>query len=262
MPARRIEVLPRPDWPNRIVSELALHAARQLGDLLVAAVEIGARLLGERVEAQPGMLGVDRRFAHCCCQEVPRWPCFQSWRGGEQILQAAREFGRDFSTRQAREMQRLESLRHLRDGGVRLVDAHRQDEQRALGDVARAVDGVAPLAAEISLEPALRGRRDDRHEIGAAGDVALDLAIVVVAALEALQVEPGRDAAGVEAGLEFLHGGQILARVADEDRVAPASRAPAAGSAAQAEPRSMTSPGLWRTVQRRCSSSTNFSAPL
>ncbi len=39
--------------------QLALHAARELGDLLLAAVEIAARLLGERREAEPRMLRVD-----------------------------------------------------------------------------------------------------------------------------------------------------------------------------------------------------------
>ena len=40
--------------------QLALHAAGELGDLLLAAVEIAARLLGERREAEPRMLRVDR----------------------------------------------------------------------------------------------------------------------------------------------------------------------------------------------------------
>ncbi len=39
--------------------ELALNAARELGDLLLAAVEVAARLLGERREAEPRMLRVD-----------------------------------------------------------------------------------------------------------------------------------------------------------------------------------------------------------
>ena len=39
--------------------ELALHASPEFGDLLVAPVEIGARLLGEGGEAQPGILWID-----------------------------------------------------------------------------------------------------------------------------------------------------------------------------------------------------------
>jgi hypothetical protein len=40
--------------------QLALHAARELADLLFAAVELAAGLLGEGGEAEPGMLGIDR----------------------------------------------------------------------------------------------------------------------------------------------------------------------------------------------------------
>ena len=40
--------------------ELALHATRELGDLLVAAEEESPRVLGERGEAEPGMAIVDR----------------------------------------------------------------------------------------------------------------------------------------------------------------------------------------------------------
>src|SRR5205814_10513331 len=77
----------------------------------------------------------------------------------------------------------------------------------------------APLAAEVALEAALGGRRNYRHEVRAARDVALDLPIVVVAALESVEIEPGRHAGGVEPCLELLDGGQVFARVADEDRV-------------------------------------------
>src|SRR6202034_798874 len=52
-----------------------------------------------------------------------------------------------------------------------------------------------------------------------ARDVAADLAVVVVARLEALLVEPGGDTGGVQPRLDLLHGGQVLARIADEHRV-------------------------------------------
>ena len=153
-----------------------------------------------------------------------------------------------------------EFVRHLRAPAVGVVDAHRQDEHGAVGDVAGTVDGVAPFAAEIALEPALRRRGDDWNEERAAGDVALDLAVVIVAALQALQVEPGLDAGRVEAGLHLLHGRQVFARVADEDRVVGHF---ALGRQETLRRRAQRNDfaGLAR-VQRRCSSSTNFSAPL
>ena len=40
--------------------QLALHPAAELGGLLLAAMEIATRLLGEGNESKPGMLGVDR----------------------------------------------------------------------------------------------------------------------------------------------------------------------------------------------------------
>src|SRR5439155_20721156 len=109
--------------------------------------------------------------------------------GREEIPQAPDELGRDLAAGKTREIQRLELVRHMRSGDVGVVDAHRQDEERALGDVARAVDRVAPLAAEVALEAALGGRRNDRHEVRAAREVALDLPIVVVAALETVEIE-------------------------------------------------------------------------
>src|SRR5262249_57423392 len=120
---------------------------------------------------------------------------------------------------QPREVQRLESLRYLRVAGIGVVDAHRQDEERPFGDVARTIERVAPLAAEVGFQPALGRARDDRNEVRAPRDVALDLAIVVVAAFEALEIEPGLHACRVEPALELLHGRQILARVAYEHRL-------------------------------------------
>jgi len=66
-------------------------------------------------------------------------------------------------------MDGLESFGHERGGLRGLVDADGRDEDGALGHVAGAVDGVAPFAPEVGLEPALRGGRDDRQaESGAA----------------------------------------------------------------------------------------------
>jgi len=59
MPARRIDVLPRPT-PEQIREQLALHAPAKLGDLLIAPVEKCARLLRERREAEPRVLRIDR----------------------------------------------------------------------------------------------------------------------------------------------------------------------------------------------------------
>ena len=49
--------------------ELALHPPRQLGDLLVPTVEVGARLFGKRSQAEPRMALVDRRRAGLLCAE-------------------------------------------------------------------------------------------------------------------------------------------------------------------------------------------------
>ncbi len=51
--------LAKPGLPEEDREQLALHAARELGHLLFAAVEIAARLLGERVESEPRMLRID-----------------------------------------------------------------------------------------------------------------------------------------------------------------------------------------------------------
>ena len=114
---------------------------------------------------------------------------------------------------------------------------------------------VAPLAPEVALEAALRVGRDDRDEIGAARDVALDLAVVVVADLEPVHVEPGRDAGGLEPGLDLLHGGQVLARIADEHgvvgHVAGRRRESVCGGARGAA----AVAGLRRAASRSCSSS-------
>ena len=64
----------------------------------------------------------------------------------------------------------------------------------------------------------LGGGRDHRDEIRAARDVALDLAIVVVASLEPVHVEPGGDAGRFQSRLDPLDGGQVVAGVADEHR--------------------------------------------
>ncbi len=140
-------------------------------------------------------------------------------RDDRNSLHAARELRRDFAARQSREMHGLELVGHARPRAVGVVDAHGKDEHRAVGHVARAVDRITPFAAEIAFDAALGGRRDDRDEIRAAGDVVLDLAVVVVAAFEPLEVEPRRHARRVEAGLEALHRRQVVARVADEDGV-------------------------------------------
>src|SRR6185295_2850942 len=44
--------------------QLSLHASRQLGDLVLAAVEESARRLAERVEAEPGLRRIDGRLGH------------------------------------------------------------------------------------------------------------------------------------------------------------------------------------------------------
>jgi hypothetical protein len=74
----------------------------------------------------------------------------------EEILEATLEFGRDFAAGEPREVQRLEFVRHVGGGHVRVVDAHGQDEQCTLRDVARAVDRVTPFAAEVAFKTALR----------------------------------------------------------------------------------------------------------
>ena len=116
-------------------------------------------------------------------------------------------------------MQRLEAVRHECLGRSRAVDGHRQDEERAVSHVPDPIHCIAPLAAEISLEAPLGVHRHHRNEVRAAADVPLDLAIVIVADLQSVHVEPGRDACRLEASLNLLHGGEVLARVADEDCV-------------------------------------------
>jgi hypothetical protein len=58
--------------------ELALHPPAELRDLLVAAVEETAGLLGERDQAEPGVLGVDRRQGWGLLHS--RWPLRNSCR--------------------------------------------------------------------------------------------------------------------------------------------------------------------------------------
>src|SRR5215469_10422550 len=118
-----------------------------------------------------------------------------------------------------REMHGLELVWDLSARCVGVVDADRQDEERGFRHVARAVDGVAPFAAEVGFKAALSGGGDDRDEEGAARDIALDLAIVVVATLEAFEVEPGFDARRVQSGLQLLDSGEVFAGVTDEDCV-------------------------------------------
>src|SRR4029453_9279372 len=107
-----------------------------------------------------------------------------------QLLQPAQELGSGLPSRGTRYVQRLELLRHqcLRFG--RVVNTERHDEHRALGDIARAVDRVAPLAPEIALVAALGVGGDDGQEVAAARDVAVDLAVVIVAAFQPVEVEP------------------------------------------------------------------------
>src|SRR5207248_236207 len=207
--------------------------ARQFCAFFVASIEIGARLLGERVEPEPRMLGIDRgqcggavgrrqdeeRCAEAALREAWIRDRPPSTTPGEQILQPVCELRRHFAVREPREMQCLESFRYLRRAGIGFVDANGQDEEGAFGDVAGAIDRVTPLAPEVAFEPALGRRRDDRNEIRAARDVALDLAVIVIAALEALEIEPAAYARGVEARLELLDGGEIFAGVAYEHRV-------------------------------------------
>src|SRR6185437_8250380 len=73
--------------------------------------------------------------------------------------------------------------------------------------------------AEVGFVPSLRRRRNHRDEEAATRDVGVDLAIVIVAAFQAIEVEPGREPCLVHARFQTLHRGQVLARVADEDRV-------------------------------------------
>ena len=117
---------------------------------------------------------------------------FHERRALKRSCSRPQELRRRLATRQARDVHGLELLGHQRLGFGRVVDAHRQDEHGALGDVARAVDRVTPLAPEIGLVPALRRRRDHRQEEAAARDVGVDLAVVIVAAFEPVEVEPGR----------------------------------------------------------------------
>ena len=51
--------MPRPDLPNSTVSSLRCTRRDELGDLLIAAVEIAAGVLGEGRQAQPRMGVVD-----------------------------------------------------------------------------------------------------------------------------------------------------------------------------------------------------------
>ena len=56
--------LAEPGLSEQDRQQLALHAAGEFGDLLVAAVEEAARLFGERGQTRPGLLRIDRGFAH------------------------------------------------------------------------------------------------------------------------------------------------------------------------------------------------------
>src|SRR5437764_2573602 len=136
----------------------------------------------------------------------------------DELAQASREFGMDLAARQACEVDRLELVRHAGAVRIAVVDAHRQDERRLVRHVARPVDRIAPFAPEIAFQPSLRVRGDDRHEVRAATDVALDLAIVVIATFQTLEVEPCDHARSVETCLEPLHRPEIVARIADEHR--------------------------------------------
>src|ERR1700722_12031726 len=156
-----------------------------------------------------------RDYAH------PRW----SWRhrslrsGPHEVEHALRELRGNLAARKLAEMQRLEFVRHQRLRSRRRVDAHWQDEQRAVGHVAHPVDGVAPLAAKVAFEAPLSGGGHDGNEIRTARDVALNLAIVVIAHFQPVDIEPGRDAGGFEPGLYLLNRPEIFARVADEHGV-------------------------------------------
>ena len=76
--------------------------------------------------------------------------------GGKEIVQVSREFATHLASGQARDVQRLEFLGYVRAGRIRVVNADRQNEQRAFRNVARTVDRIAPFAAAITFEPALR----------------------------------------------------------------------------------------------------------
>ena len=95
-------------------------------------------------------------------------------------------------------MNRLELLGHQRVGFGGVVDADGQDEHGAFRDVARTIDRIAPFATEIGFVPALRRAGNNGQEETAPTDVGADLAIIVVAAFEAIEVEPGDEARGIE----------------------------------------------------------------
>src|ERR1041384_1000126 len=97
-----------------------------------------------------------------------------------EITEPLRKFGIDLAAGQLREMQRLELVGDQGRACVGRVDGHWKDEECAVRHVPYPIDGVAPLATEIRLEPALRRGGNDRDEVRAARDVPLDLAVVVV----------------------------------------------------------------------------------
>ena len=108
-------------------------------------------------------------------------------------------------------MDRLELLGHQRIGLGGVVDADRQDEHGAFGNVARAIHRVAPFTPEIGFVPALRGAGNHRQEETATTDVRADLAIVIVAAFEAVEVEPGDKTRRIQRRLQPLHRSQVFA---------------------------------------------------
>src|SRR5258707_7499937 len=77
-------------------------------------------------------------------------------------------------------MQGFEFVGHKSIGSVGRIYAHRKDEQGLIGHVAYPVDGITPLAAEITFQAPLGRSRDHRDEVRASRNVAPDLAVIIV----------------------------------------------------------------------------------
>ena len=100
---------------------------RELGDFLLASVEIAPRLLCERREAEPRMLRIDGRLSGGGVPDSDigdrrRVRAHSTVTGGEEILQPPRELGRNFAAGKMREVDRLEFVWNPRGSAVRFID--------------------------------------------------------------------------------------------------------------------------------------------
>src|SRR4051812_48094892 len=105
---------------------------------------------------------------------------------------------------QPRPVYAAESFGYQCLGLVYRVDRNGQNKRHGVRKEPRPLDGQVPLESKITFVPRLRGRRDDRQEIGTAANVALNLHIEVVAALKPALVEPHIDAGGFQCRMELL----------------------------------------------------------